>query len=101
MRYETADRAYTEEGIALLELSSMALELYEEQDAPERRRLLDFLTLNTEFRDDHLVVKWRKPFDGLAESIEAAKAKGAAIDESSDAHQVWLPLPDLNRGPSD
>jgi DNA invertase Pin-like site-specific DNA recombinase len=96
VRYETADRAYTEEGIALLELSSMALELYEEQDAPERRRLLDFLTLNTEFRDDRLVVKWRKPFDGLAESIEAAKAKGAAIDESSDAHQVWLPVTRLH-----
>lgn len=33
-RYENADRAYTEEGIALLELSGMALELYEEEDAP-------------------------------------------------------------------
>ena len=62
-RYENADRAYTEEGIALLELSGMALELYEEEDAPERRRLLDFLTLNTEFRDDNIVVKWKKPFD--------------------------------------
>ena len=100
-RHENADRAYTEEGIALLELAGMALELWESQDAPERRRLLDFLCLNTEFRDGGLSVKWKKPFDALAESIDAAKTKGAAIDESSDAHQVWLPLPDLNRGPSD
>ena len=100
-RYENADKSYAEEGIALLELSSMALELYEEQDAPERRRLLDFLTLNTEFRDGQVVVKWKKPFEGLAESIDTANKSGVAFDESSDAHQVWLPLCDLNTGPTD
>ena len=101
VRHESADRAYTEEGIALLELSGMALELWEEQEPPEKRRLLDFLCLNTEFRDGGLRVKWKKPYDALAESIDAANKKGVAFDESSDAHHVWLPLPDLNRGPSD
>ena len=90
-RHENADRAYTEEGIALLELASMALELYESQDAPEKRRLLDFLCLNTEFRGDTLVVRWKKPFDGIVQSIEAVNTKGVAFDEKGDAHQVWLP----------
>jgi site-specific DNA recombinase len=100
-RHEKADRSYTEEGIALLELAGMALELYESQDAGERRRMLDFLCLNSEFRGDSIVVQWRKPFDVLAESIEAKNEKGVAIDESSDAHQVWLPLVDLNHRPPD
>jgi hypothetical protein len=44
-----------------------------------------------------IVIKWKKPFDRLAESIEAAKAKGVAFGESSDAHRVWLPLLDRVR----
>ncbi len=89
-RHENADRAYTEEGIALAKLAGMALELWESQDAPERRQLLDSLCLNTEFRDDGLSVTWKKPFDALAQSNETANNLGVTFDESSDAHQVWL-----------
>lgn len=78
-RHENADRAYTEEGIALPKLTGLALELWESQDAP-----------NTEFRDDGLSVTWRKPFDALTQSNEAANNLGITFDESSDAHQVWL-----------
>ncbi len=57
-------------------------------------RLLDFLCLNTEFRDGGLSVTWKKPYDALAESIDAANKSGVAFDGSSDAHQVWLPFVD-------
>ena len=100
-RHENADRAYTEEGIALLELSGMALDLYETNPAPVKRELLDFLCLNTEFRGDTLTVRFKKPFDILAESIDEVSKAGVAFSESGDARQEMLPLPDLNRGPSD
>ncbi len=90
-RHEGADRSYTEEGIALLELAGMALELFQSQEAPEKRRLLEFLCLNSEFHGDRIKVNWKKPFDVLAESIDAANKKGVALNEKSDAHQVWLP----------
>lgn len=66
-RHEAADRVYIEEGLALLELSSRALELYDQQPTDERRRLLHFVLLNCTWRPDNLEVAWRKPFDKFAE----------------------------------
>ncbi len=97
VRHESADRASTEEGIALLDLLGLELELWEEQEPPEKRRLLDFLCLNTEFREGKLSVTWKKPYNALAESIESANKKGVAFDESSDAYPEWYPRADLNR----
>lgn len=96
-RHEKADRAYTEEGIALLELAGMALELYHSQDPSQRRRLLDFLCLNSEFRGNHVVVAFKKPFDELAGFIEGANQEGPAFDESGKARPVWWALLDLNQ----
>ena len=48
--------------------------------------------MNTEFREGKLSVTWEKPYDALAESIESAKKKGVAFDESSDAYPEWYPV---------
>lgn len=100
-RHEAADRSYTEEGLGLLELAGMAVELFECRPAAEKRRLLEFLCLNSEFRDGKLTMTWRKPFDVLAESIDAAKKTGSAFDESGEARLEWWAERDLNPRPTD
>ncbi len=95
-RHQVADRSYTEEGIGLLELAGKAFDLWESETAPEKRRLLDFMCLNSEFRDGLLIITWRKPFDVLAQSIEAAKGTGSAFDESGEARPEWWGRRDLN-----
>lgn len=95
-RFQAADRTYTEEGIALLELAGKAVGLWESQPPPEKRALLDFLCLNSEFRNGAVHVEWRKPFEGLAEIIAEIGKMGTGFDESTDAHPIWLGKKDSN-----
>ena len=96
-RHANADRVYTEEGIALLELAGKALELWESQEAPEKRRLLDFLCLNSELRSDGLHVEWKKPFDGLAKTRPAPVEGAGGFDGSEASRLMWWALLDLNQ----
>ena len=98
--HQRADKVYMEEGIALLELAGSALELYESQSASQQRRMLGFLCSNSEFRDGALTVTFRKPFDTLAESIEAAVGAGDASCEFEGAYQEWRPRLDSNQRPT-
>ncbi len=91
-RHETADKAYTEEGIALLELAGMAVDLYTAQPGEEKRRLLDFMSCNSEFRNGKLVVRFKKPFDVLAESGGGQNEASATSEEEDGACPEWLPL---------
>ena len=89
-RHEAADRSYSEEGVALLELAGRAVELWESSPPPEKRRLWEFLCLNSELRNGRLTVHWKKPFDGLAQFIAGAKGMGTVFDVSDGAHPEWL-----------
>jgi hypothetical protein len=93
-RHETADKAYTEEGIALLELAGMAVDLYRAQPGEEKRRLLDFMSCNSEFRNGKLVVRFKKPFDVLAESGSGKNETSATSAEEDGACTEWLPFVD-------
>ena len=100
-RHQLADQRYNDEGVALLELAGMAFDLYESQTASQKRRLLDFLCSNSEYRHGALSVEWRKPFDLLAESIDAANTMGGVFGEENAAHPLWCTQKDLNLQPSD
>jgi DNA invertase Pin-like site-specific DNA recombinase len=54
--HEQADRSYVDQGIALLELVGKAVQLYQRQDANQRRALLDFLYLNSTWDGETLHV---------------------------------------------
>lgn len=43
---ENANRSYMDQGIALVELASLAVGLFENQEPREKRRLLDFVLSN-------------------------------------------------------
>ncbi len=95
--HEAADQGYMEAGIALLELAQRAVVLYELQDGPEKRRLLQFVYLNSTWDGEHLDVEWRQPFDIIAESIEEAGHGSAPGGGSEGRFDRWLPLLDTLR----
>jgi hypothetical protein len=53
-------------GIELLKLARNAAELFEKQPATERARLLKFVLSNSVWKDGHLTVYFRQPFDLFA-----------------------------------
>ncbi len=100
-RHERANESYMAEGLALLELAGRAVDLYEAQPPEERRKLLEFVVLNTTWKSGNLEVAWRKPFDLLAESATATRKSETPLGVAEGGRLGWLPLPDLNRGPTD
>ena len=66
----------------LLELAQSARRLFEQQEAREKRRLLDFVVSNCSWKAGELSVKFRQPFDILANATTAAAA--AEPTETSD-----------------
>lgn len=90
-RHDQADQHFSDQGVALLELAGMAFDLYESQTPSQKRRLLDFLCSNSEYRSGTLHVEWRKPFDVLAESISAANEVPGVFAEENAADLKWRP----------
>ena len=90
-RHEAADQGYIEQGIALLELARMSVDLYERQDLLEKRRLLHFLYLNSLWDGERLEVEWRQPFDILAESPKGPPTTTGPGDASEARFERWLP----------
>ena len=95
--HEAADHSYMEEGLALLELAARAVDLYEKQPPAERRKLLNFVILNSTWRDRDLEVTWRQPFDLLAESVKAVRENNEPPDGNPGGHSEWLPGLDVAR----
>ncbi len=95
--HEAADRSYMEEGLALLELASRAVDLYEKQPPAERRKLLNFVLSNSTWRDGDLEVAWRQPFDLLAESFSAVSENDNPPDADPGGHSEWLRLLEVAR----
>jgi hypothetical protein len=65
--YNTADRAYLQQGIQILELANRAYDLYMKQPHEERARLLSFLFSNASLKDGTPCITYRKPFDIITE----------------------------------
>ncbi len=64
--HEKAEHNYLNEGIKLLELSQRASELFDDQPAEEKTKLLKYVCSNSNWKNGHLKVHFRKPFDTIA-----------------------------------
>ncbi len=64
--HQAAERNYIEEGIKLLELAQRTHVLFERQAPVEKRRLLDFVLSNCQWRGGGLAAEYRQPFDLIA-----------------------------------
>lgn len=92
-RHRTANRTYIDEGIRLLELASRARELFEQQPAQEKRRLLDHLVSNCVWRHGEIHAEFKTPFDLIASAnAVAGKARKAEGGGPNDLSEIWLPL---------
>jgi site-specific DNA recombinase len=99
-QHRTADRAYVETGVQLLELASRAHELFVKQIPAEKRRLLNFLVSNSTWRDGKLSVTFRQPFDLLMDTNISFKRDVAIVGPKKAKTKNWPARPDSNRRPS-
>ena len=98
-KHQNANQAYLDDGIKLLELSQNAVTLYNNQEMPEKRRLLNFVCSNSIWKHGRLYPEYRKPFDMIAEMNIAYNQKKAVFTKENDLFDFWLPSTDSNRGP--
>jgi site-specific DNA recombinase len=84
-----------------VEVANKAAEMFAGRTPDQKRRLLNFVLLNATWTAGALAVEWREPFNLLAQSIAACGTENAADVAVGGVHPKWLPLSDLNRGPSD
>jgi hypothetical protein len=76
---------------ALGELVYRAHELFQKQEAREKRRLLNFLLSNCTWKNVELEVTCRQPFYILAEMDREHEKKKAAYPSKGDLFDNWLP----------
>jgi site-specific DNA recombinase len=98
-KHQQANQTYLDEGVHLLELAQKAVVLSEKQDMREKRRLLDFVCSNAQWRDGRLIPTYRKPFDLLASTNLAYTKTRAASPVENGSCPGWLPGPDSNQRP--
>src|SRR5215831_13230162 len=98
-KHQQANQTYLDEGVHLLELAQKAVVLYEKQDMREKRRLLNFVCSNSQWRDGILIPTYRKPFDLLAATKMAYTKTKAASPVENGFCPIWLPGPDSNQRP--
>jgi site-specific DNA recombinase len=82
----------------LLELAQRAVILYEKQNMQEKRRIINFVCSNSEWKDGRLLPNYRKPFDILAETNIIYQQKKAFFQAENGLFDNWLPSTDSNRG---
>ena len=95
-RHQNAEQSYMNEGVALLELALNAQSLFERQNAPEKRRLLNFVLSNCTWDNGEVVATFRQPFDLLAETTAIASRSGGNNGENSAKSEIWLGYQDSN-----
>jgi site-specific DNA recombinase len=96
-KHQQANQAYLDEGVRLLELAQKAVVLYEKQDMLEKRRLLDFVCSNSQWKDGILIPTYRKPFDLLASTNIAYTKTEAASPVENGFCPIWLRRRLVNR----
>ncbi len=89
--HQDANQSYLDEGIWALELARRAPELFQKQEAREKRRLLKFLLSNCTWKNGELEVTYRQPFDTIVEKQREHEMKKAAHLTKSSLFDNWLP----------
>ena len=98
--HQDASQSYMDEGIALMELAQRAADLFAEQTAIEKRRLLEFVLSNSFWAHGTLTPEFRQPFDMLADMATVGAQKMATGELTSSHHQEELPVPNPLRNDS-
>lgn len=86
-----------EQGIALRELATNAVRLWERWNPTAKRKILGYLTLNAVVGEEGLSVNWREPFDQPAEIATETEATNGGKLASPAERQKWLPLMEVAR----
>jgi hypothetical protein len=63
----------------------------------EKRKLLNFVCLNSTWKEGRPAVNFRQPFDMIAVTNEAWINEKAAGADSGDLRSIWLPTLDTVR----
>jgi hypothetical protein len=89
--HQAANQTYIKEGVQLLQLAHRAHELFERQEAGQKRRLLNFLLSNCVWKAGVLTAEYRQPFDMLALAREASGGDDAMNGGENGQFENWLP----------
>ena len=90
--HQDASQSYMDEGIALMELANRAADLFAEQPASVKRRLLEFVLSNWLWANDELTPEFRQPLACLLIWRRSGHKKMAAGLLTSSHHQEELPV---------
>ena len=98
--HATANQNYIAEGIKLLQLARRAHELFENQPANEKRKLLDFVLSNSVWKNGKLLAEYRQPFDVLAVAIASDQRTRSVQPTRAVENENWLPGQDSKQQPA-
>lgn len=94
--HQVADQQFMELGVRTLELARTLYPRFLEQEAAEKRKLLEIVLLNCTLKDGELTPSYRQPF-GLLASAASVTRNGERLDLSDPATlSFWRPLRDSN-----
>ena len=82
--------------IEVFKLANRAYDLMISREPLEQRRLLDVLLSNSTLAEGVLTVKWRKPFDILAESPQTPEDENGDSGDQNRRHSEWSGRRDSN-----
>jgi len=77
-------------------ISPPAHELFENQPANEKRKLLDFVLSNSVWKNGKLLAEYRQPFDVLAVAAASDQRTRSAQPTRAVGNEHWLPGMDSN-----
>ncbi len=89
-RHTDAEHSYMDDGIRLLELARNAGALFARQAPPEKKRLLNLVLSNCEWRLGEISAVCRQLFGLLAETVAIAAAEKSHGAKLSTGHTGWL-----------
>ena len=89
-QHQSADQAYLDEGMRILELARNARRLFEQREAREKRRLLDFVVSNCSWKGGELNADFRQPFDLIVETTAKAACAGRGGRGEIVDREIWL-----------
>ncbi|MFT3941568.1 recombinase family protein [Rhodopseudomonas sp.] len=88
--HQSADQAYLEDGIQLLDLAQKASRLFAKQEPEQKRRLLKFVLSNSTWKNGELAATFRQPFDLIAQTASGPGGGGGKNGAGLSGHTVWL-----------
>lgn len=88
--HQSADQSYLTEGVTVLELAQNAQKLFEDRDALQKRRILNYVVSNCTWKDGKLHAEFRQPFTLLAETAAIASRQNVGRDADGSTHSSWL-----------